>query len=483
MSAARRRGGALSIRGGMSAATKRAALVGALLIGVTAAAVAIALHVGSASGAPVVLVQHPTRQTTADFPPNRNFVVPWTLAPTAGDTFLVTASHYCSVHPSSTPVMTSDPGGWTEVNHALGTTEGGFMWGKLIVWRWTGTGVPGPVAIQMRNGTSSCDLNVATFEYRGLAADPVDVNQQATFDGRPGLWALPKITPRQNNELLFIAVGSRASGPWVTSVMPGFAMEANNATSGGTGNMGLAVADRTVTAGGSYTPVVSFCGGCGDQPGAVILGLRAAGSGSTTTRSSPSTTRSTTSTVTRTSTTSTTKTTSTTTTVPNTFGCPCSIFPTGAPTIAASTDSKAVDVGVKFRSDVAGFVRGIRFYKGPGNTGVHTGALWSATGKKLASITFSGETAGGWQSASFAAPVHIAANTTYLASYHMKTGHYSYTYNGLATQVDKPPLHALGSLAAGGNGVFLYGPTAQFPNQTSQSTNYWVDLTFTTNGN
>ena len=65
----------------------------------------------------------------------------------------------------------------------------------------------------------------------------------------------------------------------------------------------------------------------------------------------------------------------------------------------------------------------------------------------------------------------------------MKTGHYSYTYNGLATQVDKPPLHALGSLAAGGNGVFLYGPTAQFPNQTSQSTNYWVDLTFTTNGN
>jgi hypothetical protein len=109
--------------------------------------------------------------------------------------------------------------------------------------------------------------------------------------------------------------------------------------------------------------------------------------------------------------------------------------------------------------------------------------LWTSTGKKLATVAFSAETAGGWQSASFAAPVHIAANTTYVASYHMNTGHYSYTYNGLATQVDKPPLHALASLAADGNGVFLYDAAVQFPDQTSKSTNYWVDLTFTTNGN
>ena len=77
-----------------------------------------------------------------------------------------------------------------------------------------------------------------------------------------------------------------------------------------------------------------------------------------------------------------------------TFGCPCSLFPTGVPTIAAATDSRAVDVGVKFRSDVAGFVRGIRFYKGPGNTGVHTGALWSSTGTKIATATFTAESRG-----------------------------------------------------------------------------------------
>src|SRR5689334_8247228 len=78
--------------------------------------------IGSAARAatPVQLIQHPARVTTADFPPNTDFVVPWTKPPTAGDTFLVFASHYCSVHPSSTLVVTSDSGKWVEIEHAHG---------------------------------------------------------------------------------------------------------------------------------------------------------------------------------------------------------------------------------------------------------------------------------------------------------------------------------------------------------------------------
>ena len=52
---------------------------------------------------------------------------------------------------------------------------------------------------------------------------------------------------------------------------------------------------------------------------------------------------------------------------------------------------------MKFRTDVAGFVTGIRFYKGTANTGTHVGTLWSGTGTKLATATFTGETATGWQ--------------------------------------------------------------------------------------
>src|SRR6185295_14071637 len=77
-----------------------------------------------------------------------------------------------------------------------------------------------------------------------------------------------------------------------------------------------------------------------------------------------------------------------------------------------------VELGVKFRSDVNGSITGIRFYKGPADTSVHTGSLWSSTGQLLATGTFTGKTATGWQQLNFSAPVAITANTTYTASYH-----------------------------------------------------------------
>ena len=32
---------------------------------------------------------------------------------------------------------------------------------------------------------------------------------------------------------------------------------------------------------------------------------------------------------------------------------------------------------MRFRPDVDGVVNGVRFYKGAGNTGTHTGSLWT----------------------------------------------------------------------------------------------------------
>ncbi len=46
--------------------------------------------------------------------------------------------------------------------------------------------------------------------------------------------------------------------------------------------------------------------------------------------------------------------------------CPCSIWPDSAiPAVASENDPSAVELGVKFRSDMDGFITGIRFYKGP----------------------------------------------------------------------------------------------------------------------
>ena len=67
------------------------------------------------------------------------------------------------------------------------------------------------------------------------------------------------------------------------------------------------------------------------------------------------------------------------------------------PGIADRGPDSAVEVGVKFQSDVAGSITGIRFYKATANTGTHVGNLWSSAGTLLGSITFSNETASGWQ--------------------------------------------------------------------------------------
>src|SRR5450759_206848 len=134
---------------------------------------------------------------------------------------------------------------------------------------------------------------------------------------------------------------------------------------------------------------------------------------------------------------------------------------------------------MKFRSDVAGAVTGVRFYKAAANTGTHTGNLWSSTGTLLGSVTFTNETASGWQQANFSTPVSIAANTTYIVSYFTPTGHYS--ANGsffTSAGVDNPPLHALASGVDGPNGVYRYGSTSGFPASSYIGSNYWVDLVF-----
>ena len=149
------------------------------------------------------------------------------------------------------------------------------------------------------------------------------------------------------------------------------------------------------------------------------------------------------------------------------------------PAIAGDADTNAVELGLKFRSDVAGQVLGVRFYKGAGDTGTHIGTLWSAAGKRLGAVTFKNETAGGWQQATFNGPISITANTTYLISYYAPTGRYSAT-NGYFTSkgVDKPPLHGLRNTVDGKNGVYRYGGASVFPDQSHRDTNYWVDVLF-----
>ena len=139
-----------------------------------------------------------------------------------------------------------------------------------------------------------------------------------------------------------------------------------------------------------------------------------------------------------------------------------------------------VELGVKFRSDVAGFITSIRFYKATANTGTHIGDLWTTNGTLLGTATFTGESASGWQQVDFANPVPISANTVYVASYHCDNGHYSADDNYFTSGVDNPPLHALANGVSGPNGVYTYGAGSVFPINGFNADNYWVDVVFAT---
>jgi PKD repeat protein len=151
---------------------------------------------------------------------------------------------------------------------------------------------------------------------------------------------------------------------------------------------------------------------------------------------------------------------------------------TVVPSTASAYDPSSVELGITFRSDVGGKIKGIRFYKGSSNTGTHIGSLWTSTGTLLGRATFTAETASGWQQVNFATPIAITANTVYVASYHASSGYYADTSGFFATKgIDNAPLHA----SAGANGVYKYGTSPGFPNASYQSSNYWVDVVFAPN--
>ena len=140
-----------------------------------------------------------------------------------------------------------------------------------------------------------------------------------------------------------------------------------------------------------------------------------------------------------------------------------------------------VEVGLRFRSNVNGQVTGLRFYKGLGNNGTHIGHLWTNTGTLLGSVTFTQESQSGWQQVMFSSPVTINAGVTYVASYYSVAGIYAYTNYFFTQSYTNGPLTALADGDDGSNGIYRYGPTSSFPTDTYLSSNYFVDVIFSSN--
>ena len=144
-----------------------------------------------------------------------------------------------------------------------------------------------------------------------------------------------------------------------------------------------------------------------------------------------------------------------------------SLFGDARPSVVSDFDTGKVELGLQFKTSIGGTVQGIRFYKGPRNVGTHVGYLYSGS-TRLASVTFTNETAGGWQRAIFSAPVKVVANQTYTASYLASVGGYSVT-NPQTFPVTSGALTAI-------RGVYRYG--GGYPSNVYQKSNYFVDILF-----
>jgi hypothetical protein len=159
--------------------------------------------------------------------------------------------------------------------------------------------------------------------------------------------------------------------------------------------------------------------------------------------------------------------------------CPCSVLGTSAtPSLTAlSTEDGrsgsgpfSYELGMAFTVDSPVQLTAISFYKSPGETGAHTGTLWTSDGSQLATVAFTNETASGWQQQALSAPVQLQPGVTYVVSVNANA-FFVDTPGGLATSQGTGPLHSV----VGSNGVF--GSAAGvFPTSSYNSSNYFVDV-------
>jgi len=153
---------------------------------------------------------------------------------------------------------------------------------------------------------------------------------------------------------------------------------------------------------------------------------------------------------------------------------PLTIFPLcERPRVAASTDTKPVELGIKFTPSQSGRILAVRAYRVTQPGYPARAHVWSSEGQLLGSgVSYEG---GGSLPGWIVIPltIKVEAGQTYVASYHAPSGGYAesteylndaYTRNGFTVPE--------------GGGVRSYGPAGTFPDQASRNAHYFVDIQF-----
>ncbi|MBD7958546.1 DUF4082 domain-containing protein [Microbacterium sp. Sa4CUA7] len=140
---------------------------------------------------------------------------------------------------------------------------------------------------------------------------------------------------------------------------------------------------------------------------------------------------------------------------------------------AEDIDAASVELGMRFSPKVDGAITAIRFFKTPGNSGLHRGTLWDADGRALARVTFPETSTQGWQLARLDSPVAVTAGDEYVVSYLAPRGRYVSEERFFDRGIDGLYLSVPATA-----GVYAYG-SGGFPTDDYENSNYYVDVVFT----
>ena len=148
-----------------------------------------------------------------------------------------------------------------------------------------------------------------------------------------------------------------------------------------------------------------------------------------------------------------------------------SLLPDDAvPAVLTDSDSRPVELGMRFRTSEPVEAVAVQVYLGPDNHGPHQATLWSGRGRALSRVQLGGAAGDGLRAATLERPVRLEPGRSYVVSYTAPGGHYSTDEHFFDRSISNGPL------SAGANaGVYNYQP-GEFPRSTYRATNYQVDI-------
>jgi hypothetical protein len=138
-----------------------------------------------------------------------------------------------------------------------------------------------------------------------------------------------------------------------------------------------------------------------------------------------------------------------------------------------SNSNSNSNIAMGFAPIVTGSIAAIQFYKISTDTGTHVGTVWRETDQALlGSVTFSGESATGWQTATLSPPVAATGGQRYRVAVSRPAQPFAQisAFTGITVA---------GVMAMDNTAYYVLGSQTGYPSTSFAGTSFVVDVIFT----